>query len=92
MHLWVQPVDETVSEASNNDEIPVVDSESSRPIVQLDVHVTHYLRKKLVSDPTSVFKSLKPCEYFGDMCFASLTRIRDTPLDDFSFWTESRAD
>ena len=67
MRLWVQPVDKATARSAVTDEIPIVDSESSRPIVQLDVHVEHYLGKKLVANPQTVFTSLKPCKCCSKM-------------------------
>lgn len=92
MHLWVQPVDEVTSENAVGDEIPIVDSESDVPIVQLDVHVRHYLRKKLITDPKAAFNSLKPCESFNDVRRYVSHILRDAPLDDLPIWAEPRAD
>lgn len=63
MHIWVQPVDEGAPELnSEGREIPIVGTDSEKPIAQLDVTIRNYLGNRRCARSSTVFASKLPCE------------------------------
>ncbi|OCB89863.1 hypothetical protein A7U60_g2892 [Sanghuangporus baumii] len=61
MHIWIQPVDEKAPELDSEDnEIPIVGTDSEKPIVQLDITTRSYLGNRRAARSSTVFSSRQP--------------------------------